>query len=72
MDTLILTFKGGDNYNKKKQVLDISLKEENCFWKEVTLNTLEENILLGKKIIILREDINLSKFEYIIKSEFYF
>jgi hypothetical protein len=67
--TIILTFKGGDFYNKKKQVDSILLKENGALWKEIDLDSLEESISPENKTIILRENSNLIEFERIIENK---
>jgi len=51
MNTVILTFKGGDSYNKQKQIDGILLGESGAAWKEVALDSLEEEILPGNKTV---------------------
>ena len=76
MNTFIFTFPGGNLYNKDKQLEQVKkqeiLLENNPIVKEVTLDSLDEELsqIKESKVIILREDHNLQKFENIVKVEY--
>jgi hypothetical protein len=76
MNTALISFIGGNNYTKEKQIRQI-LREENEQWGisckdydelEVLMPILHENKI--KKVIILHEDKNLDRAEAVIKQEF--
>jgi hypothetical protein len=77
MKTIIYTFSGGDSYNKNKQLEQIKkhellLENEPIIQEIHDLINLDESLekIKDSKIIILREDINLQKFENIVRSEY--
>jgi len=70
MKTVILTFQGGDQYNKKKQVNSILSKISEAEWLDIDLNSLEESISPENRTIIIREESDYIDFDRIIRSEY--